>query len=250
MFLTHPKTTYRLLTGEETLRRYFRIYEHDMWIPVVPWGKIVRRSLIESHNIRHKETLFEDIVMTFNEILLAKKLAFIGDYLYYYNNKNVRAATVERQKHYIREVYRMPEGIWEVLDKHGSTAALQKYASLFYFRAINGAYSFFAKEQRLPEDFRYAVEKYGSLQHKLVIEDEDRLFILRQMKGFFFEMKQNDLSELFFLFLSSQRVQLIEMIMEAIPQSLNGRRECIHAIKTLCRAAKAVLLNPALLVKR
>jgi glycosyltransferase involved in cell wall biosynthesis len=248
MFRAHPKTDYRLLTGEETLKRYFNIYESDMWIPVEPWGKILRRSFIERHNIRHKETLFEDVVMTFNEIILAEKSAFIGDYLYFYNKRNVRAATVERQRQYIREIYRVPEGIFEVLAKYGLTQAAGEYATLFYFRYINGAYSYFAGEQLYEDEFRYTVEKYGKLLEKPQFGDM-KGYVLSQLRGFFYEMKELGFSELFSLFLTPHRAYLDGMMIEALPQSFDLKREIIPAMKTLLRAAKMVLWNPKLLVK-
>jgi glycosyltransferase involved in cell wall biosynthesis len=248
MFLARRRTGYRVLTGKEALRRYFSIYESDIWVPVEPWGKIVRRSFIEKHRIRFKETLFEDVVMTFNEIILAERLAFIGDYLYFYNKTNVRAATVERQKRYIREIYRVPEGVFETMAKYGATKEVRQYATLFYFRYINGAYSFFAKGRRFKDDFRYAVEKYRELLKRPEFGDR-KDFVVRQLAGFYYEMKRNGLSELFSLFLAPHRVHLEGMIMESLPQPVHGKRAVADAMKTLFRAAKATLLNPALLLR-
>jgi glycosyltransferase involved in cell wall biosynthesis len=248
LFRAQPNTAYRLLTGDEALKRYFHIYQNDMWIPVEPWGKILRRSFIEKYKIRHKETLFEDVVMTFNEIVLAKKAAFIGDYLYYYNKTNVRAATAERQRQYIREIYRAPEGILEVIAKYGLTQVAGEFATLFYFRFINGAYSYFAGKRRFEEDFRYAVEKYRELlEEPLFGEKQD--YVLSQLRGFYREMKEWGFPELFSLFLAPHRAALDGMMIEALPQSLDPRREIVQAAKTLLRAAKMVLCHPALLVR-
>ena len=211
MFFSEPDTEYRLLSGNETLRRYFNIYESDMWIPVEPWGKIVRRSFIEQNSIRHKETLFEDVVMTFNEVALAQKCAFIGDYLYYYNNKNENAATVERQRKYIREIYRVPEGIFEVVERYGLRDRLWEYATLFYFRYLHGAYSFFAKGGRFREELHYTLGKYREL---LTFPEFGTMkpYVFEQVKGFAYEMKAYRFADLFSYFIAPHEQDLKELL--------------------------------------
>lgn len=235
MFLARPRTSYRLLPGREALGRYFQIYETDMWIPVEPWGKIVRRSFLEQHKIRHKETLFEDVVMTFNELALAGKVACIADPLYWYNKTNNRAATIERQRQYVREIYRVPEGVLEVATRYG-LCELREYLTLFYFRYINGAYSFFAKGERLREELEYTLGRYRGLLDKPEFGQRTQ-YVLQQLQGFYSEMKSHGFPELFTYFVEPHREQIDGLLMESLG-SVNGGgglRRLVHQARGALR---------------
>jgi glycosyltransferase involved in cell wall biosynthesis len=200
MFLNNPGIPEMLLTGEEALQRYFNIFLEDIWIPVEPWGRIIRRTLIEKYHLRNPNTLFEDIVMSFLELLFSHRVILLNDYLYYYNRSNVAAATVERKRQYIRDFPFVFEGIQNVLLDHGLFETHKKWLTRFYFRYLAGVYDFFAKGGHFPKEMNQAIIHYRSLLNDPLIEGSED-YISTQLMKFKYEMARNHLPEMFDLFI-------------------------------------------------
>lgn len=73
----------------------------DMWKPYfhhVLWGRIIRRSLYEEHNIRSTEGFDygEDFYLMVAAVFYSKEIASITDYVYYYNRANTSAQSYQR----------------------------------------------------------------------------------------------------------------------------------------------------------
>ncbi len=202
MFLKNQNETSLLLTGDEAREKYFHIYKDDIWIPVESWGRIVRRDLIEKNHIRFPETLFEDIVMSYAELLFSSKVLLLNDYLYYYNRKNSNAATLDRKRQYISDFPQAFEGIKNVLNTHNLYKKELKWLSRFYFRHLCGTYEFFAKGGHFPDEMRKAIEYYKELLPDPDLAGSEK-FIYDHLLGFKTEMERNNMPEMYNQFLSA-----------------------------------------------
>ncbi|WP_319578631.1 glycosyltransferase family 2 protein [uncultured Methanospirillum sp.] len=202
IFLHDYSTKELLLSGKEALQRYFNIYKDDLWIPVEPWGRIIKRDLIEKYHLRNPDTLFEDVVMSYAELLFSQKVMLLNNYLYYYNRTNTIAATLNRQKQYIIDFPFVFEGIQNLLLKHGLFNQEKKWLTRFYFRYLWGTYEFFAKGGHFPDEMRQAVNYYKSLFPNPDIEGSEE-FILHYIMAFKSEMERNNMSDVYSLFIDA-----------------------------------------------
>ncbi len=200
MFIDNPSIPEMVMSGEEALQRYFNVFQDDIRIPVEPWGRIIRRSLIENYHLRNPDTLFEDIVMSFSELLFSQKVMLLNEYLYYYNRKNNAAATVDRKKQYISDFPYVFEGIKIVLMNHGLDEQYKKWLTRFYFRYLAGVYGFFAKGGYFPDEMHQAIIHYRTLLQNPHIDGSEE-FISLQLIGFKIEMERNNLPEIFNVFI-------------------------------------------------
>jgi glycosyltransferase involved in cell wall biosynthesis len=213
-FVAEPYCLKRVLSGTETLRRFYNVFEGDMRIPVEPWGKLIRRDLIERHRLRHLETLFEDVVMTYEEFLLADKVVFINDYGYLYNRTNMAAATFDRQAEYVRQIYRCFEGMLTVTRRRDRMRDMRTLLVRVYFKYIAGVYSFFGKGGVFLSEFWETLETYRTLMPDLNANDirESEEHIATQLQIFFTEMHSYGWDDLFFLFVEPHR-ELLEPLL-------------------------------------
>ena len=239
-FIDRPKTKHLLLNGRDALRRYFHIYSADLWIPVEPWGKIVRRTLLSKNDLWFKEALFEDVVMTFCELTFSNTVTFISDPLYVYNKKSANAATVASRGQCIREMYRAPEGIVEIVNQRGMERELGEFTHLFFFRFLNGTYSFFAKGLQLRDEMKYALGRYRTVITQPDVGDH-AAEVLQHLRGFYCEMKEHGMLDLYTEFLLPFRSWLDFVVMEQLLRPKPGvRREVVEALSVLGGAAKVI----------
>jgi len=195
-FITKPHTKYLVMDNKECLKRFFNLYEKDVWVPVEPWGKMIKRSVIEENKLRHPQGLMEDIVMTFQELIYCKKIAFINDYLYIYNRKNTQAMTLKEKGRYIKAIPNAVGGIINFLKERGLWEEYSDIAKMYYLRYLNSLYSFFSKGEDLKEEMIEAMKVYaGLIDNPLDVENVDAA--ANYVLGFYEEMKQRGILEAF-----------------------------------------------------
>ena len=193
-FTAAPDTKYLFLEEEDALKRFFNIYEKDLSVPVEPWGKMIKRSIIEENNLRHPEGFMEDIVMTFQELVFCKKVAFISDYLYFYNRKNIKAATLTEKARYVKSIPNAVGGIINFLKERNLFEKYKDIITMFYIVYLNGSYSFFSKGENLKTEMLEAMNIYAALlEEPLEIADMDSA--ANSILNFYFEMKKNNMME-------------------------------------------------------
>jgi len=214
-FLGGFKGDYLLLSGEEASLRYFQIFQSDMWIPTEPWGKLIRRDFLLQNGIKHDSGLYEDVITNFHELLLAKKVAFISDYLYFYNQKNANSATRQKKALYIEMSYHVVRGIYDVLSKSGylGNKKYKEYFGKFYFRFIHGVYSFFANGGEFEDSFEKSILQYKRfLGYVDFSEINDKSFVAFHLIGFYREMLFHKKTRLFFLFIENLKWRIPYLI--------------------------------------
>lgn len=193
-----------VVSGATALANYFAIYSSDLAVPVEPWGKLIRKSLIDDHGLRFPECLFEDVIMTYIELALARKVVFLAQNLYYYNRKNTGSATYERAASYIEYIHNVPRFINNYCKLLNLYRALEDHLCHFHFRYIDGAYSFFASKADFRQQMERNVLQYrGELIHREHPSRPEK--IARHLRGFASEMEHLGMSEMYPLLIDGHR---------------------------------------------
>lgn len=188
-FLSSPGTSYRLLTGRKALDNYFNVFQSDFRVPTEPWGKIIRKSFLDNNKLCVPPVLFEDVIMNFQELALANKVAFTRRYLYHYDKNNLHAVTKSRKAKYLQELYRVPEQLNLFLANRGLKEMYAGHVLRLYFCFFQGAYEFFVNgENELIEEFEEAIDKY--LQYSPSSDLEPHVdYVISQMRSFLANMQ-------------------------------------------------------------
>jgi glycosyltransferase involved in cell wall biosynthesis len=202
MFIENPDLPELLITGEESLQRFYSVYKDDIRIPVEPWGRIIRRNMIEKYHMRNPETLHEDVVMCFSELLFAGKVLFLNEYLYYYNRKNTSSVIFERKKQYLRDFPLIFVGIKKVLLDNGLYEPHRRWLTRFYFGLLGGVYASYSKGDYLPDEMYQAILHYRKLLPDPLIEGSEE-YISDNLMSFKFEMVRNNIPDIFSLFIEA-----------------------------------------------
>jgi len=202
MFIDSPEIQELVLTGEEAIGRFYYIFQGGIRIPVESWGRIIHRSLIEKFHLRNPETMYEDIVMGYSELLFSRKVVLLNKYLYYYNRKNVNSDLITKKKQYIRNFPLIFIGIRKVLVKNKKYEQQKKWLTRFYFNLLVGVYELFSKGEDLSKEMHEAILHYRWLLQDPLIDGSEE-FISDKLLAFLFEMKRNNLLHLFSLFMEA-----------------------------------------------
>lgn len=200
MFIDSPDQEELVLTGEEAIGRFYYIFQGGIRIPVESWGRIIRRSMIERYHLRNPETIYEDIVMGYSELLFSHKVVLLNRYLYYYNRKNVSSDLSTKKKQYVRNFPLIFLGIQKVLIDHKRYEQHKKWLTRFYFNLLIGVYELFSNGEDLSKEMYEAILHYRSLLQDPLIDGSEE-FISDKLLAFKFEMKRNNLLCLFSLFM-------------------------------------------------
>lgn len=202
MFINNPDLPELLITGEEALERYYFIFKDDFRLRVEPWGRIIRRSMIEKNHLRYQESRHEDVVMGFSELLFSKKVMLLNEYLYYYNRKNNACDTLERKREYLKDFPYIYLGFKKVLVDHGSYEQFGKWMTRFYFCIVSWVYEAYSKGEDLSDEMHEAILHYRTLLHDPLIEGSEDYISIHLMK-FRLQMKRNKLSDIYLLFIDA-----------------------------------------------
>lgn len=200
MFIDNPNLPELLLTGEEALKRFYSVFQDDIRIPVEPWGRIIRRSMIDKYHLRNPETLHEDVVMCFSELLFSRKILFLNKYLYYYNRKNTSSVILERKKQYLLEFPNIFIGFYNVLIENGLYDENKKWMTRFYFGFLAGVYETYSKGEVFSEEMKQAVLRYRTLLNDPLIEGSEE-YISNKLIDFKMQMNRYNLTDIFSLFI-------------------------------------------------
>lgn len=202
MFIDNPDLPEILLTGEEALQRFYSIFQEGIRIPVEPWGRIIRRSMIEKYHLRNPETLHEDVVMGFSELLFSRKVMLLNEYLYFYNRKNTVSVLLERKKQYLRDFPYIFLGFQKILLDNGLYKKHKKWLTRFYFHYIVEVYDCFSKGEDFSEEMYDATLHYRTLLQDPFIEGSEE-YISNQLMAFKLEMVRFNLPKIFPLFIET-----------------------------------------------
>jgi len=158
--------------------------------------------MIEKYHLRNPETLHEDVVMGYSEILFSRKVMFLNKYLYYYNRKNINRVTLERKKQYLRDFPLIFIGIQKILLEKNLYEQQKEWLTRFYFGCFEGFYESYSDGADLSIEMHEAILHYRTLfPDPLITGSED--YISNKLMKFQVEMQRNSLSEIFSLFIET-----------------------------------------------
>jgi glycosyltransferase involved in cell wall biosynthesis len=202
-------------TGREALRRYLNLYENDFIVPVFPWGKLIRREMMEKYQIRCPDIrLHADIVLTFSELLFSRKWVQIPDYLYYYNRSNPNADTRARRAEFIEDIAIAPEQIFGIIKHWNMDEEMRDYMVRFYFGYVSGVYSRLSEGDLFLDEYMRGLETYQSIMFEIDESDIEKSkdFIADRLATHYHEMHYYGWDALFEFFIEPQKDLLVPLL--------------------------------------
>ncbi|MDR2611490.1 MAG: glycosyltransferase [Deltaproteobacteria bacterium] len=176
---------YKLFPGNEALQNYFGVSRNELNIQGTPWAKIVRKSLYDRGNLRFPPIFHEDIVVTFQELSLAGRVACYNSELYYHDRTNLSSVSRTANARIIQQLHAVPaliNGFASACDDPGGE--IRSAAVRFYFMYFRYLYQDYYCDPYLAAHYDEVVADYHRAAPPFGLEGSE-YYIYFQMLMFY-----------------------------------------------------------------
>lgn len=112
------------------------IKKHVMNTSFAPWTKFYKKEFLEKHNLQFPNiSSYNDVLYHIQSMLLASKISFVPEYLYYYRLDNVSSLTNDETKH--MNIFKVIDSVKEFLINNNFLNEYKKEFDYFKVKQIN-----------------------------------------------------------------------------------------------------------------